>query len=125
MENKKENEKEKDKKKSKKNYDDGILVNIYLIGVVDLKLDNVLERLDSFKDVFLKNELDKAKMQLKLEINSKIEDVESDFMKKLNSTKKLCERAISKLKSAHNEEVSNLKTLIKVIKKSITYLGFI
>lgn len=87
-----------------------------------MKLDNVLERLDSFKDVFLKNELEKAKLQLKLEIGTKIEDVEGEFLKKLSNTKKLCEKAILKMKSSYTEEISNLKQLIKVRKVLIIKL---
>ena len=83
---------------------------------MDLKLDNVLDKLDSFKDVFLKNELEKAKLQLKLEINTKIEELEDEFRKKINTTKKLCERTILKLKQNYNEENTNLKQLIKVRK---------
>jgi len=82
--------------------------------VLNLKVDNILDRLDSFKDLFLKNELDRAKLQLKLEVNSKIDETETEFNKKLNSTKKLCEKAIIKLKNTHTEEVGNLKMLIKV-----------
>jgi hypothetical protein len=114
LENKKHSEIEQPKK-NKKNLDDGKIFIFYFLGVVDLKLDNVLQKLDSFKDIFLKNELDKAKLQLKLEMNTKIEDVEGEFLKKLNNTKKLCEKAILKLKSSYNEEISNLKQLIKVI----------
>ena len=79
-----------------------------------MKIDNVLEKLDSFRDVFLKNELDKAKLQLKLEINNKIEDTDNDFQKKLITAKKNCEKTVMKLKGRYTEEVENLKQLIKV-----------
>jgi hypothetical protein len=36
-------------------------------------------------------------------------------MKKLVQSKKICEKTILKLKNAHNEEISSLKQLIKVI----------
>ena len=91
-----------------------------ILGILNVKIDNILERLDGFKDVFLKNELDKAKLHLKLEINSKIEELESEFIKRLNSTKKTCEKAILKLKTSYNEEVSGLKSLLKVL---LSHLG--
>lgn len=103
LENKKQTDKEV--KKSKKAQEDGVL---------ELKIDNVLDKIDSFKDVFVRNELDKAKLQLKLEINSKIEDVEDEFNKKLGMAKKICEKTVFKLKTSYQEEITNLKQLIKV-----------
>ncbi len=85
---------------------------------MDLKLDNILERLDDFRSLFMKTELEKTKYQLKMEMNAKIEEVESEFFKKLNLTKKACEKAILKLKTSYNEEVASLKNLIKVFIQS-------
>jgi hypothetical protein len=81
-----------------------------------MKVDTILDKLETFKDVFLKNELDKAKLHLKLEINTKTEELQNEFMKKLTTTKKTSEKAITKLKNSHNEEVSGLRSLLKVNK---------
>jgi hypothetical protein len=58
--------------------------------------------------------LEKAKLHLKADMSNKIEDLESEFAKKLQSTKKVCEKTVLKLKSAYLEENTNLKQLIKV-----------
>lgn len=60
--------------------------------------------------------MDRAKFQLQIEMNARIEDLEAEFMKKLNSTKKVCEKTIIKLKNAYQDQINNLKQLIKVLK---------
>jgi hypothetical protein len=82
-------------------------------GMIDIKIDNVIEKLDSFKDIFIKTELERAKLQLQIEINSRIEEVEAEFNKKLFSTKKLCEKTILKLKNSYQDQITELKDLIK------------
>lgn len=62
----------------------------------------------------VKTELEKAKLQIKLEINQRIDDLEEEFTKKLVQSKKICEKTILKLKNSHTEEVSSLKQLVKV-----------
>ncbi len=54
-------------------------------------------------------------MQIKLEINQRIDDLEDEFSKKLVQSKKMCEKTILKLKNSNNEEISSLKQLIKVL----------
>ena len=76
--------------------------------------DNIIDKLDSYKNVFIKNELDTIKLQLKLDFHSKIEELEKGFSKKLSEAKKTCEKAIINLKSSFQEENKNLKKLIKV-----------
>lgn len=80
---------------------------------MELKVDHILEKMDNFKDIFVKNELDNAKLHLKLEISSKMETLENEFNKKLASSKKMCEKTILKLKSSYQDEITNLKQLIK------------
>jgi hypothetical protein len=71
-------------------------------------------KLDNYQDALVRNELEKAKTQLKLEMSDKIEELENEFSKKLQATKKICEKTVIKLKSAYLDENSNLKQLIKV-----------
>lgn len=80
---------------------------------MEVKLDSILTKLDSHQDILIRNELEKAKLHLKLEINSKIDELENEFMKKLNNAKKLCEKTVTKLKTNFQEENASLKQLIK------------
>lgn len=81
---------------------------------MDGKIAHIIHSIDSYQDVLVKTELEKAKLQIKLEINQRIEDMEEEFTKKLVQSKKICEKTILKLKNSHNEEISSLKQLIKV-----------
>jgi hypothetical protein len=80
---------------------------------LEVKLDSILNKLDSHQDILIRNELDKAKLHLKLEINSKVDEIENEFIKKLNIAKKLCEKTVNKLKNTYQEENASLKQLIK------------
>jgi hypothetical protein len=84
------------------------------LGILELKIDNVMNKLDNYQDALVRNELEKAKTQLKLEMSDKIEELDNEFTKKLQATKKICEKTVLKLKSAYLEENGNLKQLIKV-----------
>ena len=92
-----------------------LFFQIFTTGLLDLKIENILEKLDGFKDVFIRTELDRAKMQLQIEMNSRIEEVENEFMKKIGITKRLCEKTVLKLKNSYQDQITNLKQLIKVI----------
>jgi hypothetical protein len=122
-----ERKKVEDNKKSTKNkadYENHLeSKKLFKLGLLELKIDNVITKLDNYQDVLVRNELDKAKLQLKLEMNGKIEEIENEFNKKLQATKKMCEKTVLKLKSAYLEENSNLKQLIKVI--AILIVGII
>jgi hypothetical protein len=96
---------DKKKKKKETQIDEGLL---------DVKMDNILEKLDSYRDVILRNELEKAKLQLKLEMSNKIEDLENDFARKIVQAKKMCEKTVILLRNSFHEENGNLKQLIKV-----------
>jgi hypothetical protein len=73
-----------------------------------------LQSIDTYQDIIVKTELEKAKLQIKLEINQRIDDLEDEFSRKLVQSKKMCEKTILKLKNAHTEEIGSLKQLIKV-----------
>jgi len=73
-----------------------------------------LHSIDSYQDIIVKTELEKAKLQIKLEINQRIDDLEDEFTKKLVQSKKMCEKTVLKLKNAHTDEIASLKQLIKV-----------
>lgn len=80
---------------------------------MDGKIAHILHSIDSYQDIIVKTELEKAKLQIKLEINQRIDDLEDEFSKKLVQSKKMCEKTVLKLKNSHNDEVSSLKQLIK------------
>jgi len=107
---------EKKKDKKKESIDDSKLNNFYKItlGAFDGKIAHIIHSIDSYQDILVKTELEKAKLQIKLEINQRIDDMEEEFTKKLVQSKKICEKTILKLKNSHTEEVSSLKQLIKV-----------
>ena len=53
--------------------------------------------------------------------------MEEEFTKKLVQAKKMCEKTILKLKNSHNDEITSLKTLIRVFITTILiffYLNF-
>ena len=81
---------------------------------MELKIDGILNKLDNHQEILIRNELEKAKLHLKLEVNTKIDELENEFIKKLNNAKKICEKTISKLKTNFQEENASLKQLIKV-----------
>lgn len=123
VENKKYNAAEIDKKKSKKS--DGKDIPKHL-GLLEYKVDAILDKLDMIRDFRVKSELDKAKLQAQIEMNNKLDVLEEEFNKKLNNAKKLSEKTLLKYKSASTEEISNLKNIIKV-SMSIPYIikGFV
>lgn len=111
--------KERKAKKKESVIDDGIDYQFFanekkILGAIDGKIAHIIHSIDSYQDILVKTELEKAKLQIKLEINQRIDDMEEEFMKKLVQSKKICEKTIMKLKNAHSEEISSLKQLIKV-----------
>lgn len=109
--------KEKKAKKKESTFDDSNVKYLitYNLGAIDGKIAHIIHSIDSYQDILVKTELEKAKLQIKLEFNQRIDDMEEEYMKKLVQSKKICEKTILKLKNSHNEEISSLKQLIKVI----------
>ena len=71
-------------------------------------------KLDGYKDALIRNELEKAKLQLKIEFSASMDDLETKFQKELQTKKKLCDKAVVKLKNSFQDENNSLKQLIKV-----------
>lgn len=72
-----------------------------------------MHKIDAFKSNLTKVDIERAKAEIKVELTSKIEELETEFLKKLQTAKKYSDRTIIKLKNSYNEENQKLKQLIK------------
>ena len=111
FENYRQNQNSSDKKNKK---------NIAESGVLEEKLDVIMNKIDNYKEILSRNEIEKAKLHLKLEMSSKIEDIEKEFNKKLLLAKKASENLIMKLKTQFNKENATLKDTIKYLYDEIS-----
>jgi chromosome segregation ATPase len=89
-------------------------------GVLVDKLDFLTKKVDDYKEILVKNEIEKAKLHLKLEMSQKIEEIEKEFNKKILQAKKASETVVLKLKSTFNKENASLKETIKYLYDEIS-----
>lgn len=80
----------------------------------DTIIEGIMLKLDSFKENLLKVELDKARMNLKHEINYRVSDVQEEFQKKISSLRKETEKIILQLKSDARKDIEEYRQIIKV-----------
>ena len=100
----------KKSKKKKSTVDDGI---------VNDKLDALMDRIDNIKSVMYKTELEKAKNQMLTEMDAKYEQVQEEFRSKIKTAKRNCEKALMRLKSSKDAEIDQLKQIIKDLNDDI------
>ena len=100
----------KKSKKKKSTVDDGI---------VNDKLDALMDRIDNIKSVMYKTELEKAKNQMLTEMDAKYDQVQEEFRAKMKTAKRNCEKALMRLKSSKDAEIDQLKQIIKDLNDDI------
>lgn len=100
----------KKSKKKKSTVDDGI---------VNDKLDALMDRIDNIKSVMYKTELEKAKNQMLTEMDAKYDQVQEEFRSKMKTAKRNCEKALMRLKSSKDAEIDQLKQIIKDLNDDI------
>lgn len=100
----------KKSKKKKSTVDDGI---------VNDKLDALMDRIDNIKSVMYKTELEKAKNQMLTEMDAKYDQVQEEFRTKMKTAKRNCEKALMRLKSSKDAEIDQLKQIIKDLNDDI------
>ena len=106
-----EQELAKDKKNKKNNnIDDKVLL---------FKLDAITNRIDSIQDIFYKNELEKEKNKMLLEMDNKLEQIQKEFKLKLKNAKKNLEKNFNKIKESKDTEIEKLKQIIKDLNEEI------
>ena len=106
-----EQELAKDKKNKKNNnIDDKVLL---------FKLDAITNRIDSIQDLFYKNELEKEKNKMLLEMDNKLEQIQKEFKLKLKNAKKNLEKNFNKIKESKDTEIEKLKQIIKDLNEEI------
>ena len=108
--NKQQEKEGKKSKKKKSSLDDGIL---------ETKLDSIMERIDNIKGVIFKSELEKVKNQMLTEMDLKFDAVQEEFRGKMKTAKRNCEKALIRLKSSKDAEIEQLKTIIKDLNDDI------
>ena len=108
--NKQQEKEGKKSKKKKSSLDDGIL---------ETKLDSIMDRIDNIKGVIFKSELEKVKNQMLTEMDLKFDAVQEEFRGKMKTTKRNCEKAIIRLKSSKDAEIEQLKIIIKDLNDDI------
>ena len=108
--NKQQEKEGKKSKKKKSSLDDGIL---------ETKLDSIMDRIDNIKGVIFKSELEKVKNQMLTEMDLKFDAVQEEFRGKMKTTKRNCEKALIRLKSSKDAEIEQLKTIIKDLNDDI------
>ena len=101
--NKQQEKEGKKSKKKKSSLDDGIL---------ETKLDSIMDRIDNIKGVIFKSELEKVKNQMLTEMDLKFDAVQEEFRGKMKTAKRNCEKALIRLKSSKDAEIEQLKTII-------------
>ena len=103
----------KDKKKKKKD----------VVGidetVIAFKLDAIANRIDSIQNIFFKNEVEKVKNKMMIEMDDKYEQVQKEFKQKLKNAKKNCEKALIMLKESKDTEIEKMKQIIKDLNEEI------
>ena len=77
--NKQQEKEGKKSKKKKSSLDDGIL---------ETKLDSIMDRIDNIKGVIFKSELEKVKNQMLTEMDLKFDAVQEEFRGKMKTTKR-------------------------------------
>ena len=106
-----EQELAKDKKNKKNNnIDDKVLL---------FKLDAITNRIDSIQDIFYKNELEKEKNKMLLEMDNKLEQIQKEFKLKLKNAKKNLEKNFNKIKESKDAEIDKMKQIIKDLNEEI------
>ena len=108
--NKQQEKEGKKSKKKKSSLDDGIL---------ETKLDSIMDRIDNIKGVIFKSELEKVKNQMLTEMDLKFDAVQEEFRGKMKTAKRNCEKALTRLKSSKDAEIEQLKTIIKDLNDDI------
>ena len=108
--NKQQEKEGKKSKKKKSSLDDGIL---------ETKLDSIMDRIDNIKGVVFKSELEKVKNQMLTEMDLKFDAVQEEFRGKMKTAKRNCEKALIRLKSSKDAEIEQLKTIIKDLNDDI------
>ena len=108
--NKQQEKEGKKAKKKKSSLDDGIL---------ETKLDSIMDRIDNIKGVIFKSELEKVKNQMLTEMDLKFDAVQEEFRGKMKTAKRNCEKALIRLKSSKDAEIEQLKTIIKDLNDDI------
>lgn len=108
--NKQQEKEGKKLKKKKSSLDDGIL---------ETKLDSIMDRIDNIKGVIFKSELEKVKNQMLTEMDLKFDAVQEEFRGKMKTAKRNCEKALIRLKSSKDAEIEQLKTIIKDLNDDI------
>ncbi len=108
--NKQQEKEGKKSKKKKSSLDDGIL---------ETKLDSIMDRIDNIKGVIFKSELEKVKNQMLTEMDLKFDAVQEEFRGKMKTAKRNCEKALIRLKSSKDAEIEQLKTIIKDLNDDI------
>ncbi len=89
-------------------------------GVLEEKLNFLTNKIDDYKEILIRNEIEKTKLHLKLEMSGKIEEIEKEFNKKILQAKKASENLIIKLKTQFNKENASLKETIKYLYDEIS-----
>ena len=108
-----EKEYNEDKKKKKKN---GSGIDETALA---FKLDAIVNRIDSIQNIFFKNEVEKVKNKMLMEMDEKNEQLQKEFKQKLKATKKNCEKALLTLKESKNTEIEKMKQIIKDLNEEI------
>ena len=108
--NKQQEKEGKKSKKKKSSLDDGLL---------ESKLDSIMDRIDNIKGVMFKSELEKVKNQMLTEMDLKFDAVQEEFRGKMKTAKRNCEKALIRLKSSKDAEIEQLKTIIKDLNDDI------
>ena len=108
--NKQQEKEGKKSKKKKSSLDDGLL---------ETKLDSIMDRIDNIKGVIFKSELEKVKNQMLTEMDLKFDAVQEEFRGKMKTAKRNCEKALIRLKSSKDAEIEQLKTIIKDLNDDI------
>ena len=108
-----EKEYNEDKKKKKKN---GSGIDQTALA---FKLDAIANRIDSIQNIFFKNEVEKVKNKMLMEMDEKNEQLQKEFKQKLKATKKNCEKALLTLKESKNTEIEKMKQIIKDLNEEI------
>jgi hypothetical protein len=88
-------------------------------GIIDSKLDSILERIDNMKSLLFKSEIEKVRNQLLNEMEGKYDSIQEEFRSKLKTAKKNCEKSLIKLKNTKDAEIDKLKGIIKDLNDEI------
>ena len=88
-------------------------------GIIDSKLDSILERIDNMKSLLFKSEIEKVRNELLNEMEGKYDSIQEEFRSKLKTAKKNCEKSLMKLKNTKDAEIDKLKGIIKDLNDEI------